>query len=192
MRAAGWIVAGVEPAPWASAEACARGLPVWPTTVADAALPGAAFDVATLWDVVEHLDSPGRDLRAIARSLRPGGRLLATTPVLDSWEARRYGQRWPGWDAPRHLLVFDRDTLRGLLASCGFRVLFCTWISESYLITAMHLGLLAREHLPRPAADAAWTALHARPVRLAAAPAFRRLDRAAGGCWLTVVAEKDG
>jgi 2-polyprenyl-3-methyl-5-hydroxy-6-metoxy-1,4-benzoquinol methylase len=192
MRAVGWVVAGVEPAPWAVAEASAKGLPVWPTTVGTAALPPAAFDVATLWDVIEHLAAPRQDLKAIARSLRPSGRLIATTPVLDGWEARLYGDRWPGWDAPRHLLIFERDTLASLLRSCGFHPVAWTWISESYLITAMHLGLLARERLPRPVASAAWSAVHARPVRLAAAPVFRRLDRWAGGCWLTVVAEKDG
>lgn len=190
MRGHGWVVAGVEPADWAAREAAARGLPVWPTAIGDAPVPGGAFDVATLWDVVEHLPDPRRDLAAVARALRPGGRLLVTTPVLDGWEARLQGERWPGWDAPRHLVLFTTATLERVLGQAGFRVLERTWISESYLISAMYLGLLARERLPRRAADALWTLAHARPLRVLAAPWFRLADRALGGCWLTVVAER--
>lgn len=190
MRARGWTVAGVEPAAWAARAAAGRGLPVWPSTVAEAALPPSAFDVATLWDVIEHLPSPRRDLEAVHRTLRPGGRLLATTPVLDGWEARLFGTRWPGWDPPRHLTVFTRATLQRVLEAAGFRVVAWSWISESYLITAMHVALVARERLPRPLAEVVWSLAHARPLRLAAAPLFRRLDRRAGGCWLTVVAAR--
>jgi 2-polyprenyl-3-methyl-5-hydroxy-6-metoxy-1,4-benzoquinol methylase len=192
MRRHGWTVAGVEPTPWAAHEATSRGLPVWPSTLADARLPRGAFDVATMWDVIEHLGDPGADLRAVSQALRPGGRLVLTTPVHDGWEARAFGTRWPGWDAPRHLVVFSRQALHRLLAATGYRVLEERWISESYLISAMHVSLLARERLPRRVADAVWTAAHLRPLRLAAAPSFRWLDETLGGCWLTVVAEWDG
>jgi SAM-dependent methyltransferase len=188
MRSAGWAVAGVEPAPWAADKTSARGIPVWPTTLAAAALPAGAFDVVTMWDVLEHLDEPGSGLSAVQRALRPGGRLLVTTPLLDGWEARYYGPRWPGWDAPRHLLVFDRHTLGAALSRAGFRVTAWTWISESYLITAMYAGLIAKERLPAAPAGLLWTALHARPARLLAAPVFRRLDQRAAGCWATAVA----
>jgi SAM-dependent methyltransferase len=120
MRAAGWTIAGVEPTRWAADAAASHGLPVWPTVLADARLPEAAFDVATMWDVVEHLDEPGADLRRIHRALRPGGRLILTTPVLDGWEARLFGERWPGWDAPRHLTLFTRARLSALLEESGF------------------------------------------------------------------------
>lgn len=190
MRAAGWIVAGVEPAPWAADRALARGLPVWRATLRRSALPQASFDVVTMWDVIEHLSDPRDDLAAVRRALRPDGRLILTTPVLDGWEARRFGRRWPGWDAPRHLLVFDRSSLERLLDSAGFRILCWSWKSESYLISAMHVGLIGREVLPRRMADAVWATVHARPARMLAAPIFRWLDRAAGGCWITVVAAR--
>lgn len=189
MRETGWTVAGVEPTSWSADAAAAQGLPVWPTVLAEARLPEAAFDVATMWDVVEHLDDPAADLLRVRRALRPGGRLIVTTPVLDSWEARLYGERWPGWDAPRHLTVFTRARLGEILDEAGYRVVSSHWIYESYLITAMALGLMARDALPGPASELLWGALHARPLRLLMAAPFRALDRALDGCWITVVAE---
>jgi 2-polyprenyl-3-methyl-5-hydroxy-6-metoxy-1,4-benzoquinol methylase len=190
MRSAGWVVAGVEPTAWGAAEAKARGIPVWPTVLANAGLPAAAFDVATMWDVIEHLDHPAADLARLTRAIRPGGRLIVTTPVVDGWEARAYGTRWPGWDAPRHLVLFDRSALAALLERSGFRVIDVTWLSESYLISAMTIALAARAYLPRRLGDAWWTLVHLRLLRILAAPVFRRLDRAWGGCWVTVVAER--
>ncbi|MFN2251095.1 MAG: class I SAM-dependent methyltransferase [Anaerolineae bacterium] len=189
MREAGWTVAGVEPTGWSADAAAARGLPVWRSTLADADLPCGAFDVATMWDVVEHLDEPAADLARVRSALRPGGRLLIATPVRDGWEARLYGERWPGWDAPRHLTVFTRRRLADLLRDAGFRVLGRHYIYESYLITAMAAGLVARERLPAPLADVVWGLLHARPLRLLMAPAFRAADHLLGGCWVTLVAE---
>jgi SAM-dependent methyltransferase len=191
VRAQRRVVAGVEPSEWASAAAAGRGLPVWPSTVSDARLPQGAFDVVTMWDVIEHLDDPLGDLVAIRRALRPGGRLLVTTPVLDGWEVRAFGHAWPGWDAPRHLTLFTQARLGDLLSEAGFRVLGRRWVYESYLITAMALSLVARERLPRALADVVWTLLHARPVRLVMAVPFRVLDRALGGCWVTFVAESE-
>jgi ubiquinone/menaquinone biosynthesis C-methylase UbiE len=42
--------------------------------------PDASFEVATLIDVIHHLDDPGAALREIARVLVPGGRLLVFEP----------------------------------------------------------------------------------------------------------------
>ena len=189
-RTAGLVIAGVEPAPWAAEAARARGIPVWSTTVDRADLPAAAFDVATLWDVVEHLDHPADDLRHVAASVKPGGWLVVTTPVLDGWEARLWRTRWPGWDTPRHLVVFSRSTLERTLADAGFRLSHWTYLSESYLLTALAISLAAKEHLPSPIARSLRFVLHVRPVRLVAQPLFRLLDRALGGSWVTAVAQR--
>lgn len=47
-----------------------------------------AFDLVLCVEVVEHLENPGAVLRELARVLRPGGRLLLTTPNVHSLEAR--------------------------------------------------------------------------------------------------------
>lgn len=179
---------GVEPSEWLADAAEARGLRVRRGFVGDVDLPAGAYDVITLWDVVEHLSAPAADLRRLASALRPGGHLVMTTPLLDGWEARAWGERWPGWDTPRHLTVFTRPSLERLLARSGYRAVAWRHTSESYLITALALSQTAREHLPHGMASLIHGTLHARPVRLAMRPIFAVLDRLLGGCWATVVA----
>lgn len=189
-RSAGLVVAGVEPAAWAAEAAQARGIPVWPTAVADADLPAAAFDVATLWDVVEHLDHPTADLARVAAAVKPGGWVVVTTPVLDGWEARLWGRRWPGWDTPRHLVVFERATLRRSVEAAGFQCAGWRYLSEGYLLTALAIALAAKDALPPWLARPVGALVHARPVRLAMQPPFALLDRVLGGGWVTLVARR--
>ncbi len=189
-RAAGLVVAGVEPTTWAADQAAARGLPVWPSAVAAAALPIAAFDAVTLWDVIEHLEHPVEDLRHIAGTLRPGGHIIVGTPVENGWDAHVWGKLWAGWDTPRHLSVFSESGLKALLEANGFDVVWKGWVHESYLISALAVTHLAREHLPAPLASFVRAVLHLRPLREVLRPVFRRLDARLGGCALTLVARR--
>lgn len=47
--------------------------------------PAESFDVVITQDVFEHLFNPGRAMREIARTLRPGGFALMTVPVVRGW-----------------------------------------------------------------------------------------------------------
>lgn len=190
-RDAGLAAEGVEPSDWLADAAEARGLTVHRGTIGDVALPAAGYDVVTLWDVVEHLATPADDLARLAGMVRPGGHLVVATPLLDGWEARLWGERWPGWDTPRHLAVFTRATLERLLAHAGFRTPTWRYTSEGYLITALGVSQWAGERLSPGAARRVHRALHARPVRLAMRPVFAALDRLLGGCWATVVAVRE-
>ncbi len=61
-----------------------------------------AFDVVTLWDVLEHVNFPDRTLAAAARLLRPGGIVALDTPCRDApfhkigaLTYKLSGGRWP-------------------------------------------------------------------------------------------------
>ncbi len=82
-----------------------------------------AFDVVTLWTVLEHLPDPAQGLAECARLLRPNGLLIVRTVTEESWGRRLFGPCWVGYDAPRITVVFSRPTLRRLLAQSGFEVL---------------------------------------------------------------------
>lgn len=47
-----------------------------------------AFDVVTLWDVIEHVNYPLATMQAAAKMLKPGGILLIDTPCRDAFYHR--------------------------------------------------------------------------------------------------------
>lgn len=79
------------------------------------------FDVATLWGVIEHLQSPGTELRAIHQNLMDSGLLFVYTGNRLAWLPRLLGKRW-WWYQGMHIQYFSRSTLTRLLNSCGFSV----------------------------------------------------------------------
>jgi len=96
-----------------------------------------AYDLVTLWDVVEHLDFPARNLREAAALLKPGGYLLLDTPCRDG-VFHRIGEltytlshgRYPtlldlmyGSGAFGHKQILAMHELRELLEQAGLEVI---------------------------------------------------------------------
>jgi 2-polyprenyl-3-methyl-5-hydroxy-6-metoxy-1,4-benzoquinol methylase len=136
-REAGFDAEGIELSRWAVAHARGLGLPVRNETVEERARSGARYDVVTLWDVIEHLPDPRRELEAAARLVRPGGHLHVSTIDARSLVARVLGKRWP-WLMDMHVVYFDRSTLPALLDETGFRVVsrrtYTHTVSADYLL----------------------------------------------------------
>ena len=121
-RAAGWQVAGIEPAAGPRADASARvGQPIL-EPAALAGLPAGSFDVITLWHVLEHVHELHNTLRQLLAALRPGGRLLLAVPNAESLDAQHYRAAWASYDVPRHLYHFVPATMHRLLAAHGLRI----------------------------------------------------------------------
>jgi 2-polyprenyl-3-methyl-5-hydroxy-6-metoxy-1,4-benzoquinol methylase len=123
--ARGWAAEGVEPSRWATDVARGQGLSVTCGTLRGSAFPAGAFDVVTMWDVIEHFPDPAAEVREVHRLLRPGGLVGITTMNIDSLVARLLGPRWP-WLMQMHLYYFSVRTLRALMERCGFRVVAVT------------------------------------------------------------------
>ena len=70
--------------------------------------------VISLHHVVEHLPDPVAVLSQLAERLLPGGFIEGQTPAAGSLEHRVFKDRWSGYHAPRHTVVFSA---RGLAAS---------------------------------------------------------------------------
>jgi SAM-dependent methyltransferase len=97
-----------------------RGLPAKQGTLESGWGDDASFDVVTSWDVLEHVPNPNETLAAIARVLRPGGVLLATTPDVSGLDARLLGRRWYGFTkVPEHYYYYSRRTFGVLLRAAG-------------------------------------------------------------------------
>ena len=117
----GWEAWGVEPSRWAAGEARSRGLQVIAGTLDDVHLAGESFDVITMWDVIEHLTNPLRELRESHRLLKKGGLIGIHTMNIESPLARLMGPRWP-WLMEMHLYYFSPRTLGEMLRKAGFTV----------------------------------------------------------------------
>lgn len=117
---AGWDVVGVDPDPKAVAVATQRGLDVSVGSVELFAGESSCFDAITLSHVLEHLHDPLLFIQAAHRLLKPGGVIFIDTPNIESRGARRWGRNWRGLETPRHLVLFSREGLIGMLQAGGF------------------------------------------------------------------------
>jgi SAM-dependent methyltransferase len=120
-RKAGYEVAGVEPDERTAAFARKRyGLDVRKGTLERAGLPGSAFDIVCMFDVLEHIATPRECLTAARACLKPAGSLVLQVPNFSCLERRIWQQYWYGIDLPRHLLHFTPETLVRMLEGAGF------------------------------------------------------------------------
>ena len=120
-RQMGWQCYGVEIDPVAAQVARDTGAAIVSSRVEtlDASYDGR-FDVVTLSHVIEHGHDPQETLRHCRRVLKPGGHLWIETPNIDSAGYRLFGRFWRGLESPRHLVIFNAESLRMILRDMGF------------------------------------------------------------------------
>lgn len=121
----GFNAEGVEPAPHIAAAARAYGLAIHQGLLEDQHFADAAFDAATLFEVVEHLREPRTLLRECHRILKPGGILVLSTGNAASWTAAVMGARWDYFQMAKdggHVSFFHSASIHRLAANCGFSV----------------------------------------------------------------------
>src|SRR4051812_47206438 len=88
----------------------------------------ASFDVILCGDVIEHLRDPRAALARLRPFLRPGGRLVASTPNVANWAMRvsLLAGRWRYTDRGlldrTHTHLFTKRTLVETVEAAGYRV----------------------------------------------------------------------
>lgn len=131
LAAAGARVVGIELDPDAAEAARAYCSEVLVGDVEDMELPfePASFDAVVCGDLVEHLRDPGAALARLRPLLRPGGRLVLSTPNVANWAMRLslLGGRWRYTDRGildrTHAHLFTRKTLAETVDAAGYRVI---------------------------------------------------------------------
>jgi hypothetical protein len=88
-----------------------------------AQIDGIKFDVACLWDTIEHLRAPHLYLEKLSKHMNSGSILAITTGDIESLNARVKKSRWRMIHPPSHAHYFSPRTLRKLLARYGFEVI---------------------------------------------------------------------
>jgi SAM-dependent methyltransferase len=123
LRERGYEPHGLEP----GEEAARRGreeygLDIVHGTLGDVELQKGYYDAVTMWHVLEHLPDTKAALASARDALKGGGLLFIAAPDFGGAQARAFGARWFGIDAPRHLVHFTRGTLKRMLEAGGFSV----------------------------------------------------------------------
>lgn len=85
-------------------------------------LPHAYFDIIMFIHSIEHLINPVSVISKVSSLLRPGGLVYLETHIADCLEQKIFGPYWIGFDAPRHMTVFNTSTLRNLLVKSGYNI----------------------------------------------------------------------
>jgi SAM-dependent methyltransferase len=107
---------GVEPNPYARAEASRQGIYTYPSA---AEVESYCVDVVISDHTFEHTLSPLDELRELWRALRPGGRLVVCVPAVD-WRAKR--QRDLRREDPSHeFFTWTPRLYHNLLSEAGFQ-----------------------------------------------------------------------
>lgn len=81
--------------------------------------PPTSFDWVILSEIVEHLRDPAEILRRCVTWLKPGGRVLLSTPNGE-------------WESIEHLHEFDMATWCALLGGAGARAVSAFYIRDGY------------------------------------------------------------
>lgn len=78
-----------------------------------------SWDIITLNHVFEHVPDPVELLKDLKKILPPGGKLLLRFPVIDSFAFEKYKENWVQFDAPRHINLFTRKSIKLAIQKAG-------------------------------------------------------------------------
>jgi SAM-dependent methyltransferase len=139
-------------------------------------VPGGAFDVVTMMDVMEHVPHVDATMTAARRMLRPGGLLYVHTPVVTRLDClmhllqklpllARLGQAWQrGRTSIFHLQNYTPRALTGLVQRHGFTVVRLDTVNELSWPIARYVRVYLCDKLGLPRALAPLTAALVGPV----------------------------
>lgn len=123
MARKGWEAEGIDFDEKATQKITRRyGLKTYTGDLLACRLPAASYDAITLSHAIEHVPDPAAVLTECLRLLKPGGRLVITTPNIEGIAAAMFGPHWRGWEPPRHLHLFSTSSLTKLLLKTGFEI----------------------------------------------------------------------
>ncbi len=117
-----WTVEGIDVDKRAVAAATRLGLKVHLGNVEDLNLSNT-YDLIFLIQTIEHVEKPDKILSSIHQLLRKGGRMVIVTDNTDSIDFKLFKRRyWGGYHFPRHLNLFNRQSLTKLVENTGFEI----------------------------------------------------------------------
>lgn len=124
-------------------------MPIAHGTLHDAQFEAERFDLVTMTEYLEHEPNPRAVLTEARRITRPGGHLAIEVPHIGSLPAKVFRSRWSQLDLPRHLVFYTPETLKEMLARCGYRLLAVQTFGVAFSVGGSVLQTLGFKHLGR-------------------------------------------
>lgn len=79
------------------------------------------FNYITMDHVIEHLHDPVNSLKHCYDLLESGGKIWIQTPNNQSFGHNIFGKNWRGLEPPRHLVIFNKSSIKKALKNVGFK-----------------------------------------------------------------------
>jgi len=142
---ASWTLEGVDVDKRAVEMAERSGLKVHLGNIEELDLPKNSYDMAIMFQTIEHVEKPEKVLSAVLRVLKPGGKLVVVTDNTDSLDFKFFkGSYWGGYHFPRHWNLFNRKSLKKLAEKTGFEIArLSTVVSPVNWVYSIHNSLVA-------------------------------------------------
>lgn len=150
MRRKGWRTAGVDCEPDVVAYAC-QYLGQDASLVSDVErdpLPGGPFDAVSMWGLLQLTYRPQQLLEKVRTILCPHGIVAIGVSNFGSVGARLFRSHWRGLGLPRHLIHFERESLRCLLERSGYEVLDIVFETPYWIVGLSVDGMMPIPGLP--------------------------------------------
>ncbi len=162
LKKLGWDVYGFDIVDHTSPKVKSQTIPVLTGSLDDLAHLEGAFDLITMWHVLEHVHDPPATLRFVAKLLSTRGILMLEVPNCSSLAARVFGRHWVAYDLPRHLCHFTMRTVGRLLELEGFELLQRGHVWKQHVAASLYYA----------AEDSRWQRIVNRILQSAAACRF--------------------
>ncbi len=121
MKQRGWQISGVEPSEIARRKAeKLTGISIYKSLDH---INQPEFDAISMWHVLEHIPDIQHTIKCLLQQLTPSGKLFIAVPNYLSFDANHYKQYWAGYDVPRHLWHFSKQSMKLLLEENGFKLI---------------------------------------------------------------------
>ncbi len=130
----GLVVSGVEISDYATNIAINKGIDVKRGTIENVKIKKSAFDVVTMWDVIEHMKDPRIGLKKVNEVLKSNGLIAISTPDSGSMFSKIMSRKWHSFVPPEHLYYFNKKSLSILLKENGFEILKIKTINKRFTL----------------------------------------------------------
>lgn len=85
--------------------------------------PEKAFDIITIFDVIEHIEKPAPFMAAVSNLLKNGGHILIYTPNFDSFSVKVMKEYSSIVDAKEHITLFSYKPIEYLGKITGLKII---------------------------------------------------------------------